>query len=64
MRLRHRREIFGVEELADRDLMRDRPAPHRTELSRQHRILFIGQLHGEPRSPLIESPSSINPPVD
>jgi hypothetical protein len=47
--LRHRDEILGVEELADCDLMGDRPAPGLAELARQHRPFFVGQPHGQYR---------------
>ncbi len=47
VRLRHGHEIGGVEELADRDLMRDRPAPGLAELAGQHRPFFVGQSHRE-----------------
>ena len=52
VRLRHRDEIGGVEELADGDLMGDRPAPRLTERARQHRLFLVGQPHGSPLSVL------------
>ncbi len=43
--LRHRHQILGIEELADRDLVGNRPAPRLAELARQHRPLFSGEPH-------------------
>jgi hypothetical protein len=45
VRLRHRDEISRVEELADGDLVGDRPAPRLAELARQHRLFFVVQPH-------------------
>jgi hypothetical protein len=41
--LAHLDEIVGVEELADRDLLLDRPAPRRAQLAGQHPLLVIVQ---------------------
>src|SRR4051812_11567199 len=45
MRLRHRHEIGSVEELADHDLVLDRPAPRFAERAGAHRLLFFGEPH-------------------
>ena len=45
VRLRDRHEIGRVEELADRDLMRDGPASRFAELAGQHGPLFVAEAH-------------------
>src|SRR5204862_8046135 len=45
MRLRHRYESGSVEELADRDLVPDRPPPRLAGLPGQHRLFFVGEAH-------------------
>ena len=52
--LRHRHEIRRVEELADRDLVRYRPAPDGPELTGQHRPFFIAQPHVKSRFAIID----------
>ena len=42
--LAHLDEILGIEELADRDLLLDRPAPRRAHFARQHPLLVIVQM--------------------
>src|SRR5439155_11910337 len=48
VRLRHRHEIGGVEELADRDLVLNRPAPRLARRAGQHRLFFVGEAHHLP----------------
>jgi hypothetical protein len=45
MRLRDPDEVDGVEELADGDLVCNRPAPWLAKLACQHRPLFVSQQH-------------------
>jgi hypothetical protein len=46
VRLRHRHEIGGAEELAHLDLVLERALRRRAVLARQHRSFEIVQLHG------------------
>ena len=45
MSLRYRHEIGGIEELADRNLMLDRPAPRLAKRAGAHRLLLVGEAH-------------------
>ena len=46
--LAHLDEILGIEELADRDLLLDRPAPRRAHFAGQHPLLVIVQTQDAP----------------
>ena len=45
MSLRYRHEIGCIEELAERDLMLDRPAPRLAQRTGAHRALLVGEAH-------------------